>query len=68
MKLTCGVPQGSVVGQSLWNLYCGDVFRIQMPDVVTLIGYADDLALVVVTKSGTVFRHNINMEVVSLIE
>ena len=50
MKLTCGVPQGSVVGPLLWNSYYDDVFRIEVADGVTLTEYADDLALVAVAS------------------
>lgn len=46
-EMSCGVPQGSVLGPILWNVLYDDILRQKMPEGVTLIGYADDLALVV---------------------
>ena len=68
LRLTCGVPQGSVLVPLLWNLYYDDVFRVEMFDGVTLIGYVDDLALVAAGKSGTQLRHKINTALVDLTE
>ena len=67
MRLTCGVPQGSVLCPLPWNIYY-DVFRVAMPDGVALIGYADVQALVAVGKSGTQLRHEINAALVDLTE
>lgn len=49
-ELSCGVPQGSVLGPLLWNLLYDDVLRENMPSGVTLLGFADDTAVVVVAK------------------
>jgi hypothetical protein len=50
-SLTSGVPQGSVIGPTLWNVLYDGVLRLQMPEGVTLVGYADDLALVATAKN-----------------
>ena len=68
MRLTCGVPQGSVLGPLLWNMFYDGVLRIGMPEGVTLIGYADDLALVAVAKTVNILRHNVNTAVVRVID
>ena len=44
MPLTRGVPQGSVLGPLLFNIYYGDVVKLFCPADITL--FADDTALV----------------------
>ena len=68
LRLTCGVPQGSILGPLLWNVYYHDVFRVEMPDGVNLIGYADDLALVAVGRTDLELRHKIDTTLVDLVE
>lgn len=51
MEIKRGVPQGSILGPVLWNLLYDDLFRLNLPEEVTLIGFADDVAMVVVAKT-----------------
>ncbi len=50
--LTCGVPQGSVCGPILFNLYTADVVSIARLFGVSVHCYADDLQLYVHCRAG----------------
>ncbi|XP_068140062.1 uncharacterized protein [Drosophila tropicalis] len=45
-----GVPQGSVLGPLLWNAMYDGILRINLPTECHIVGFADDVALVVVAK------------------
>lgn len=52
MTLSSGVPQGSVLGPTLWNvLYDGILDCTAHEEGITTIAYADDLALIVTDKT-----------------
>lgn len=40
--VTRGVPQGSVLGPLLWNIYYDEVLELLMSEEVMLVGFADD--------------------------
>lgn len=49
--MTCGVPQGSVLGPTLWNVLYDGLLRLEQPEGVTLVGYADDVAMVILGRN-----------------
>ncbi|KAI5751823.1 hypothetical protein M8J77_011204 [Diaphorina citri] len=50
-NMTAGVPQGSIIGPTLWNILYNSVLDIPVPEDSTLIAYADDLAVVIKAKT-----------------
>jgi len=44
--VSCGVPQGSVLGPDLWNLMYDGLLRRKLPEDTELIAFADDVAIV----------------------
>lgn len=61
LKLTSGVPQGSVLGPTLWNVLIDPITKIDLPDFCDMVVYADDIALLVGAKNGNEMRHRGNL-------
>lgn len=50
-KVSAGVPQGSILGAILWNIMYDAVLRLKLPEGVEIVGYADDIVLLVMGDS-----------------
>lgn len=60
MAVGAGVPQGSVLGPTLWNVLYDEVLGLDLTRDATTIGFADDLALVVGAESSDLLVANAN--------
>lgn len=52
-KISGGVPQGSVLGPLLWNIMYDGILHLKLPKATEIIGFADDIAVVVTAKHLT---------------
>ena len=50
--LSAGVPQGSIKGPFLWTCMYDGLLRMKLPNGASLVGFADDLALLVVAEKA----------------
>lgn len=51
MSMSCGVPQGSIIGPFLWNLFYNKVLEDVILEETVLVAYADDLAIITMAKT-----------------
>jgi hypothetical protein len=59
-SIEAGVPQGSVLGPALWNIAYDGLLRLEMPDGVQLVGFADDVGVLGVAKTEDALVNQVN--------
>lgn len=60
LYINSGVPQRSVLGQTLWNVLYEDLMEMEMYEGITLIEFADDVALVVTATNESILMNTVS--------
>lgn len=66
MVVTGGAAQGSVLGPDLWNVLYDGLLRLSMPEESMLVGYADDVALLIAARDVELAQLKLNQAMRSI--
>jgi len=61
VKPSSGVPQGSVLGPTLWKVLYDNLPRVPLPEGVEYLAFADDVALVATAKEAYELKAKLTM-------
>lgn len=70
-EINSGVPQGSVMGPTLWNILYDGLLEAEQPEGVQLIGFADDIAMTIIAPDEETLMWKANtalLKVANLLE
>jgi len=59
--VTCGVPQGSVLGPALWNVFYEELLEIEMPPGVQIVAFVDLLNPVLNSVSNWIHENGLQL-------
>lgn len=68
MDVNIGIPQGSILGPALWIVLCDVLFKLDLLKGVSLIGFADDVAILVSARTEEAIMKNANSALNSVSE
>jgi len=57
--LSCGVPRGSVLEPTLWNILYDDLLKMPLPSGVDCLAFADDVTLVATAEESYILEEKL---------